>query len=91
MLSLATHKKSLANNLGKLFNNRLFILSVFILLPVITTYRQYHTGASHNIFSNLSELTTYIIAVSGFAIWFMLQEKPISPIVITLKPSLTQV
>lgn len=48
MLSLASNKRSLTNILGKLFNNRLFILSVFIILPAITTYRQYHTGTSHN-------------------------------------------
>lgn len=42
------NKQNIASNLGKLFNNRLFILSVFILLPVITTYRQYHTGTHHN-------------------------------------------
>ncbi|WP_183885676.1 glycosyltransferase family 87 protein [Pedobacter cryoconitis] len=41
-------KLSLTTGLTKLFNNRLFILSFFILLPAITTYRQYHTGASHN-------------------------------------------
>lgn len=48
MLSLASNKKSLTDILGKLFNNRLFILAVFIILPVVTTYRQYHTGTSHN-------------------------------------------
>ncbi|WP_219225110.1 glycosyltransferase family 87 protein [Pedobacter antarcticus] len=48
MLSLASNKRSLTNILGKLFNNRLFILSIFIILPAITTYRQYHTGTSHN-------------------------------------------
>lgn len=48
MLSIATHKKNLTSTLGKLFNNRLFILSLFIVLPAITTYRQYHTGTSHN-------------------------------------------
>lgn len=41
-------KLSLTTGLKKLFNNRLFIFSFFILLPAITTYRQYHTGASHN-------------------------------------------
>lgn len=41
-------KSSLATNLTKLFNNRLFILSIFILLPAITSYRQYHSGTSHN-------------------------------------------
>ncbi|MBB6274145.1 hypothetical protein HDF26_004619 [Pedobacter cryoconitis] len=44
----AQMKLSLTTGLTKLFNNRLFILSFFILLPAITTYRQYHTGASHN-------------------------------------------
>jgi hypothetical protein len=41
-------KLSLTTGLTKLFNNRLFIFSFFVLLPAITTYRQYHTGASHN-------------------------------------------
>lgn len=34
--------------LSKVFNNRIFILLVFALIPVITTYRQYHTGTHHN-------------------------------------------
>lgn len=42
------NKQTLVDGLGKLFNNRFFILSIFILLPVITTYRQYHTGTHHN-------------------------------------------
>jgi len=39
---------NLTSSLSKLFNNRIFILSVFIILPLITCYRQYHSGAHHN-------------------------------------------
>jgi len=48
MLSALQNKHKLFISLGKLFNNRWFILVVFILLPIITTYRQYHTGTHHN-------------------------------------------
>jgi len=48
MLFTTQIKSNLTNNLTKLFNNRLFIFIFFVLLPAITTYRQYHTGASHN-------------------------------------------
>ena len=36
------------------------------------------------IFSNSSESPTYILAFTGVAIWFVLQEKPIQPLVIAL-------
>lgn len=36
------------SSLSKIFNNQIFILAVFALLPIITTYRQYHTGTHHN-------------------------------------------
>ncbi|CAM4430913.1 Protein of unknown function [Pedobacter westerhofensis] len=36
------------SSLGKIFNNQTFILAVFVLLPIITTCRQYHTGTHHN-------------------------------------------
>lgn len=42
------NKDNLLAGLGKLFNNRFFILAVFIVLPIITTFRQYHTGTHHN-------------------------------------------
>lgn len=42
------HKTSFYLSLSRLFNNKAFILCVFILLPLITTYRQYHTGTHHN-------------------------------------------
>lgn len=48
MLPLASNQKSLVTNLAKLFNNRIFILSIFILLPVLTTLKQYLSGTSHN-------------------------------------------
>jgi len=34
--------------LARIFNHKAFILFVFILLPLVTTYRQYHTGTHHN-------------------------------------------
>jgi hypothetical protein len=34
--------------LNKLFNSRVVILLVFVLLPMITTYGKYHRGSHHN-------------------------------------------
>jgi hypothetical protein len=48
MLSALQKKQDLFTGLGRLFNNKWFILAVFILLPIITSYRQYHTGTHHN-------------------------------------------
>jgi hypothetical protein len=48
MLSALQKKQDLFTGLGTLFNNKWFILAVFILLPIITSYRQYHTGTHHN-------------------------------------------
>jgi hypothetical protein len=43
-----TKKTVLYTNLSRIFNNRIFILLVFALLPLITAYRQWHTGTHHN-------------------------------------------
>lgn len=48
MLFIKINKQNLASGIVKLFNNRIFLLVVFILLPAITTYKQYHSGTSHN-------------------------------------------
>lgn len=48
-MRLSVHQQ---NNLyavsARVFNNRLFIFALFIILPAVTAYRQYHTGTHHN-------------------------------------------
>lgn len=61
------NQNDLGTALVKLFNNRLFILAVFILLPVVTTLRQYHTGTHHN--NYLIFIYTYFHAVDHLSLY----------------------
>ena len=85
MLSLATHNKSLADNLGKLFSNRLFIL-----LSVISIYRQYYIrtlpyhyasifsiliGIKHNFWAALFILSDTLIKWYGIIGLFFFTKK----------------
>lgn len=44
----ADQKFKIPEKITNLFNSRLFIFFVFIILPAITTYKQYHHGGHHN-------------------------------------------
>lgn len=48
MQTTAFAENKLYLQLCKVLNNRFFILTVFALIPLITSYRQYHTGTHHN-------------------------------------------
>jgi hypothetical protein len=48
MRTSAQQEINLYTGISRVFNHRIFILAVFIILPVITTWRQYHSGTHHN-------------------------------------------
>jgi len=67
MPPLSETKNRLARGAGKLLNNQTFILFVFILLPIITTYRQYHAGTHHN--NYLIFIYTYFHAIDHLSLF----------------------